>query len=451
MRRNILLAILSLIASVALRGASLKLVQPNGGTLSLGQQNYPIRWTAVGVSEKVKLILFKDGVRLGRIAADLDAAAPSYSWTVGQWGSGMAAAGTGYKVCVRTMSDSLEDFSDAPFSLKESGFPHPPHGFPKPGSGQAPALPGTVRPDAGLLKIDVTFPREGTHIHYTEKLIVMWETAIPGPFAIDLMSADGKTQITPLCENVGNNVGGSKWVVGNILLQPHYSVLYTGEYRLRVRGSFGGGLGPLIHITGPQKEVLVQLMGTYHDRHSRRRINEDNDVQPDPSMAFSSPKWARVGGDFRVRKRDASWVGFIFRSQVMFPVEQVDLSGRTLKEAWVFIREAYERYGRIGESCGNEPYPFPTARGGKVYGLTGPWSGACIETPGYEVGEIPSHVDSHTIDITDLVRGWLDGSKPNHGLIIGSRFEPFPEGACFLGLSWYEVILNMKFLEDTTN
>ena len=101
--------------------------------------------------------------------------------------------------------------------------------------------------------------------------------------------------------------------------------------------------------------------------------------------------------------------------------------------------------------CGVEPYPMPTARGWKVYGLTGPWSGPCIETPGYEVGQIPSHVNETTIVITDLVRGWLDRSKPNHGLIIGSRFEPFPDWSCFLALSWYKVTLNMKFLKDKAN
>jgi hypothetical protein len=39
-------------------------------------------------------------------------------------------------------------------------------------------------------------------------------------------------------------------------------------------------------------------------------------------------------------------------------------------------------------------------------------------------------------------------SRKKEILIIGSRFEPFPEGSCFLALSWYKVILNMKFLKD---
>ncbi len=308
-------------------------------------------------------------------------------------------------------------------------------------------------PLQGAFKIDVFFPPEGTNMNIGEGMIVQWETKVPGPYFIDLMSEDGQTLMTHLCEGAGNNIGGDKWIQGNIHPEINTQVvLPTGYYRFKVRGAtYGSGLGPKVHITGPQVEVLEQLMGTSHDRHSRRRINEDMDWQPDPSVAFSSPDEARVGGDFRFEKRTSSWVGFIFRSQVVFPIESIDMTGKTLKDAWIYMQETTERTGRIGEQCGVEPYPMPTARGWKVYGLTGPWSGPCIETPGYEVGQIPSHVNEHVIHVTDLVRGWLDRSKPNHGLIIGSRFEPFPEGSCFLALSWYKITLNMKFLKDKAN
>jgi hypothetical protein len=302
----------------------------------------------------------------------------------------------------------------------------------------------------GLFQIKVTVPTEGLHFTIGQEFIVAWETKTAGPYHIDLMGEDGKTLIMPLALTPGKSFGPDKYIEGNIHPEQNTQVtLATGWYRIRVRGeTTGSGLSPRFHITGPKVEVLEQLQGTYHDRHSRRRINEDMDWQPDMQTAFSAPGKARVGGDFRSEKRTSSWVGFIFRSQVVFPIESIDMTGKTLKDAWIYMQETTERTGRIGEACGIEPYPMPTARGWKVYGLTGPWSGPCIETPGYEVGQIPSHVNEHVIHITDLVRGWLDRSKPNHGLIIGSRFEPFPEGSCFLALSWYKVTLNMKFLKD---
>ncbi len=302
-----------------------------------------------------------------------------------------------------------------------------------------------------LFQIKVTVPTEGLHFTIGQEFIVAWETKAAGPYHIDLMSEDGHTLIMPLALTPGKSLGPDKYIEGNIHPEQNTQVtLATGWYKIRVRGNtMGSGLSPRFHITGPKAEVLEQLLGTYHDRHSRRRINEDMDWQPDTQTAFSLPGKARVGGDFRVHERRSSWVGFIFRSQVVFPIEQIDMSGhKTLKEAWIYIQETTERSGLIGDMCGVEPYPMPTARGWKVYGLTGPWSGPCIETPGYEVGQIPSHVNEHIIYITDLVKGWLDGTRPNHGLIIGSRFEPFPEWNCFLALSWYKVTLNMKFLKD---
>src|SRR5512138_1677189 len=100
--------------------ASLAIVQPNGGDLCLGQYNYQIRWTAVGVNEKIKLVLFKDGAKVASIAENLEPGASPYLWKVGQTVNGIAAAGSGYKVRVRTMSNTIDDYSDAPFALKTS-------------------------------------------------------------------------------------------------------------------------------------------------------------------------------------------------------------------------------------------------------------------------------------------------------------------------------------------
>lgn len=96
-------------------GAKLTVVSPNGGeaNVCLGQP-YPIQWTAVGVTQKVKLILFKDGVKVELIANELNAGSSPYPWTVS------GAAGPGYKIRVRAMDNSLDDFSDNPFEIKAS-------------------------------------------------------------------------------------------------------------------------------------------------------------------------------------------------------------------------------------------------------------------------------------------------------------------------------------------
>ena len=428
--------------SVSAWSQTITVTSPAAGAVWKQGETKVIQWTNAGqTGANVRITLRVPG-QTGA-ALEIVQSTPntgSYSWTVPT----SVAPGT-YTLRVRSTVPVQGDSGE--FQIQESGG----------GGGSTisrPFLRSKVQASqSSILKIDVFFPPEGTRMNIGEGMIVQWETAIPGPYFIDLMSEDGHTLVTHLCEGAGNNIGGNKWIQGNIHPENNTQVvLPTGYYRFKVRGSrFGGGLGPKVHITGPQVEVLEQLEGSYRDRHSRRRIDTDYDWQPNPSVFFSRPGTARVGGSFEFTLTQSSryWVGYIFRSQVVFPVDQIDMShNKTLKDAWIYIQEKYEGKGRIGEACGNEPYPFPTARGWRVYGLTGPWSGPCIETPGTQVGEIPGHVDEQVIYITDLVRGWLDGTKPNHGLIIGSRFEPFPDWSCFYGLSWYKVILNMKFTKD---
>jgi hypothetical protein len=95
--------------------AKLTIVSPNGGetNVCIGQP-YSIKWTAQNVTQKVKLLLFKDGAKVELIANDLNANGSPFSWTVS------GAAGTGYKIRVRTMDNGLDDFSDNPFEIKAS-------------------------------------------------------------------------------------------------------------------------------------------------------------------------------------------------------------------------------------------------------------------------------------------------------------------------------------------
>ncbi len=409
--------------------------EPSEGDVWTRSASHMIKWKSVNVSASSMRISLMDESLANAVHLIAGSAPNSGSFT---WQIPDAVANGTYRVRVAT-ADGSKSRDSGSFKI---------------GASMAGSSAKAKLAAPALVKIDVNFPPEGTHMNIGEGMIVRWETKVPGPYFIDLMSEDGHTLITHLCENAGNNIGGDKWIQGNIHPEINTQVtIATGLYRFKVRGgTYGSGLGPKVHITGPQVEVLEQLLGSYHDRHSRRRLNDYPELDPDPSVSFSSPDKARVGGDFRVDIRDHEWIGFIFRSQVIFPIEQINMAGhKTLKDAWIYIQETTERSGRIGDSCGVEPYPMPTARGWKVYGLTGPWSGPCIETPGYEVGEIPSHVNETTIHITDLVKGWLDGSKPNHGLIIGSRFEPFPEWNCFLAMSWYKITLNMKFMKDKAN
>jgi len=119
MRKTLLFAALAALSMNTVFSATLTLITPNGGELCLGNR-FNITWTATGfpAGTNVKLVLFKDGAKVGIIAQDLDAGSSPYSWTVGRHDGGTAAVGRGYKVRLRTMDNAVEDFDNDPFIIK---------------------------------------------------------------------------------------------------------------------------------------------------------------------------------------------------------------------------------------------------------------------------------------------------------------------------------------------
>ena len=70
----------------------------------------------------MRIILFKNDVKLGNIVASIDPALGTYSWTVGSYEGGIAPVSTGYQVQVREIGSDAGDRSDSPFVLT-SHFP----------------------------------------------------------------------------------------------------------------------------------------------------------------------------------------------------------------------------------------------------------------------------------------------------------------------------------------
>ncbi|MCJ7523794.1 MAG: hypothetical protein MUP71_01065, partial [Candidatus Aminicenantes bacterium] len=134
MKKALLFVLVAALTASMISSASLTLIQPNGGELCLGQQNYQIKWTAVNITGKIKLVLFRNDAKIAIIAENLNPASSPYLWKVGQYIGGTAAAGAGYKIRIRTMSNTIEDFSDSNFTLKTESPPCPPPPPPPPSS-----------------------------------------------------------------------------------------------------------------------------------------------------------------------------------------------------------------------------------------------------------------------------------------------------------------------------
>ncbi len=419
---------------------TITVTQPSAGAVWKKGETRTIQWTKQGsTGANVRIALRA----LGQndpilVIADPAPNSGSFAWTI----PASVTAGT-YYIRVRSKSNAQATDDGDQFQIKDAG-------------GDSPLKPGYSMPIAtnGLnnLRIEVTQPPPGRQYTLGDRIDIVFVTRLSGPYRFDLMTDDGKTVVRSFGELDGKLVGPdthSEFLSTWPTMEPR---IETGWYRIRVRTvqGLGSGVGNRIHIARPLEEVLVQLQPAIRDRHSRRLIDTDQDWQPD-GIEGSKPGLARAGGDFRYggQWNDKYWVGFIFRTQITFPVEGINMTGRTLKEAWIYIEEKDQRDGYIGVQPAPVPNaPPPTARGQRIYALTGPWDGKCIDTPGYQVGEIPWSTDTYSLDVTNLAKDWLSGVKPNHGLIIGSRFEPFPDWTCFLAVSWYKATLNLKFNQE---
>lgn len=78
-----------------------------------------IKWSASGVTARLRLILFDGERKLGAIANDLDpnAGFSGYRWSeAGRYEGGVAPAGTNYRFRLRSADDSVDVFSE-PFCL----------------------------------------------------------------------------------------------------------------------------------------------------------------------------------------------------------------------------------------------------------------------------------------------------------------------------------------------
>lgn len=93
---------------------------PNGGENWVLGSAQNIIWSSMNVTAKITIELLQNDAVIGVIAENILIDAGSYAWTVGRHSGGMAAAGTGYCIQIRTVDGSCIDKSDAMFTIQPS-------------------------------------------------------------------------------------------------------------------------------------------------------------------------------------------------------------------------------------------------------------------------------------------------------------------------------------------
>jgi hypothetical protein len=90
---------------------------PNGGEVWQIGTVQAITWVNKEIGNSLRIVLFRNGVKVGNIVNSLSPTLSSYSWTVGSYVGGTAPAGGGYQVQVREIGTDAGDRSDGTFTL----------------------------------------------------------------------------------------------------------------------------------------------------------------------------------------------------------------------------------------------------------------------------------------------------------------------------------------------
>jgi hypothetical protein len=200
-------------------GTLLTIISPNGGEKwPLGSKK-DIQWIAdKSITNNVKLILFKNGTRVGLIAKDLNPRGCSYFWwTVGQYQGGTAKVGSGYKIVIKEQDGTARDESDNPFFITWAK--KPPH----------------------IRVIEVTNPKKGDTWNEGETRIIQWVSVLKPPFKVELYRSLGTSRrFQMVCEPTKikrliiaePNKHWMGWKIPKHL--PTGNLLPTGVYLIRV-------------------------------------------------------------------------------------------------------------------------------------------------------------------------------------------------------------------------
>lgn len=93
-------------------------ISPNGGEIWKLGTSQIIKWNAVGLSNNLKITLWRNGVFMDVIANNISPSTGSYVWPIGLYSSSTIPAGGGYMIMIKEINTTISDTSDASFSIR---------------------------------------------------------------------------------------------------------------------------------------------------------------------------------------------------------------------------------------------------------------------------------------------------------------------------------------------
>ncbi len=206
MKHSICVALACMLASASLFAGSITVIQPNGGEEATLGGKLAVRWSAVDVSQNVRINLVRGSEVVGTIASNLPSGNGYFLWDVGQLADGTAPAGGNYFIRVRVIDSSEVDQSDGPFSIAPTPLP----------KGK---LPASLR---------VEQPNGGENWRLGSEQTIRWSSRfLKGKVHLQLYRHNG-AGVGTIADNLPAS-GSYAWKAGEILS----SMTVAGQYKIR--------------------------------------------------------------------------------------------------------------------------------------------------------------------------------------------------------------------------
>ena len=417
MKRVLCIAVFCLLVAAAASGQSVTVASPNGGehwTLGVSKN---ITWTYSGLPDgtQMKLILFRDGTKVGDIANNVaigHSGAGSYPWSAGAYIGGTAVSGPGYKIRIRAMGDSnLVDNSNQAFDLDAAS--EPPGQPPTPGG-----LKAKVGSATAWVAISIQEPKKTAVWTIDETHTIRWHAAdrVKYPLSIFLVSADHKIPIVDIGKSVptGSFRPMEKaWKVTDNLYDGQYCIRITSDDRAYEQHS-----QPFTIKASRTRTFKVAPSAVYNKVHWHNIVS--GDIWPHDKFHGGVSSIPDPGGNiikygYQRWYDDADNHGVtLHRSFVAFNlgevIAQLTQHKYTVKGAWIDWKKA----ANSPQACAPNMWCLDAAL---AVGDGSNMFGAVFDA-------FPKHLLTGNLQIQiQMAQQWLGDPAKNYGLVISAANE----------------------------
>jgi len=438
----IFIAVLAWTAGSAF-GATLSMVQPNGGEALVLGTDYQIRWHAVGTSQKIKLVLIKSsGTIIGVIAESLEASTQAYSWKVGKYLGGTADPATDYKIRIKTVDGSLVDVSDAGFTIKAAGagidfslvsqmakIEKKPHAL------------GNIS-----FKIAVNAPEANGQYEAGQPLHVAWNKNFGFNADVHMVFSDDQGAELEHVGPIPNTGTFDGWVPAAKYTWPgsKYKIRLTATNPTNQKQVFGHS--GLFSITSPPvlHKVTRTLARNGETNTTHTRQYQDEGTAECLSASHPAPGRAPVGREIKVGHHVASgrhgqcdwYEAYYFQGSVAFALDEIQ--GKEIVEAKLLVSlSEFQEKGPQGTLATSEECDSNC----DVYVQDSDFPGGLLTS-----FAIIGVAEKKSIDVTQAVKHWAAGN-PNNGLMFRAKLDhsKYSESIC---LKYYgTMFLTVKYID----